>query len=405
MRLSLPVIVVATTVLGGISACNGDLTEFSSKWEEPASDPAPVDHGSWLSFDVAPDNERIVMSYYDRERGGLGFGIGTIADDGTLSWFHERVDGYPGSDGLDRGDRGKYSSMKVAEDGTVWIAYQDVGKGTLWAAHRQGGGGSLSFDAENPQWVLTLVDAGTGTTPSAGHWVSLDLDADDNPVIASYDALSHSLKVSRLDADASTPSFTTTEAWTGAPWSGVDAEGVGISRVADVGTFAELMIDGTNEYIAFYDAAQQRLSLIEGTGGAWTQSFVTPEGTNAGQWPSMMIDAGTLFLAYHDVTNQNLMIATRTTGGYELELVDGGDFVGADTEIVKKAGAVGILYFDGQNNDQKFATRSGAVWVAETIAGDGEAVGFHNEVAQVGDRWIAGSYSFSTREVRTVELP
>jgi hypothetical protein len=374
----------------------GCLADFDfTPVDEPVFEGAEpsIDHGSWLSMDVAPDGKRMVMAYYDRERGGLGFATGTPADDGTVTWLHERVDGYEDpSSGLDVGDRGQYASMKVAPDGTVWIVYYDVGKKSLYYAHRKGGPDS---------WVTGLVDGGGGLSiPDAGTWASLALDANGGPVVAYQDASTASLKVARpADLAAETLSWNVETVFTGSDFVSTAEDGTPIFREADAGSYARIAIAGVNEYIAFYDAAQQRLALAEGSAGAYQFNYVTPEGANMGQWPSILLDSGTVNIAFHDVGNQDLVVATRTGGGFELEVADAGNFVGADTEIHKRAGNLAVLYFDGQDNDMKLATKNGAVWVTETLGDPDRAVGFHNEVVRVGAAWYAGSYDFTNRQV------
>jgi hypothetical protein len=363
-------------------------------------DPAPPDHGSWLSMDVAPDGQRLVIAYYDRTMGGLGFAVGASDEGGAITWAHEQVDGYGDpSSGLDSGDRGKYASMRVAPDGTVWIASYDVGARDLRYAHRVGGAKS---------WTTGIIDAGSGLTNDAGQWASLDLDANGKPVVAYYDNTAKVLKVARLAEaqDESTPEYewTSVVARTGEAWSGTDAEGLPISRPADVGKFARLHIDGGTEYIAYYDAAQQRLGVLEGTAGSWSNSFATPEGQNMGAWPSITTEGGTLVVAYHDLGNQDLMVAFRAEGGWQTEKVDSGEYVGADTEVFRRAGNLAIVYFDGQNNDMKLATKSGTVWVTETLGAADNAVGFHNEIVRLGDGFWAASYDFTGRVLFTYRI-
>ena len=116
------------------------------------------DHGSWLSMDTSPDG-RIVVAFYDRSKGGLGFAIGKVLDDGTVGWRYEEVDGYPDADGLNPGDRGTFASMKVAPNGDVWVAYHDVSNGGLRVAQRTAGG-----------WLEPeLVDAGAGPAAPCRH--------------------------------------------------------------------------------------------------------------------------------------------------------------------------------------------------------------------------------------------
>lgn len=353
-----------------------------------------IDHGSWLSMDVAPDGQRLVMAYYDRELDGLGFATGTPKRDGTIDWVHEQVDGYSGDDGFDVGDRGKYASMKVAPDGTVWIAYYDAKKGNLHYAHRTGGAAS---------WITGIVDQGEGlSNQDAGSWASLDLDANGNPVIAYHDEGEGVLKIARptdLSNGTVDLQWTVETAYTGTDYTEVvDADNT-IYREADVGEYARLYISGATEYVAFYDRAQQRLGLVEGSAGAYSMSYVTPEGVNMGQWPSILVDAGTLHIAFHDVTNQDLVVATRGSGGYQLAVADGGEFVGADTEIHKRSGNLAVLYFDGHDNDMKLAVQNGGAWVIDTIGASDKAVGFHNEVVRVSGAWYLGSYDFTNRRI------
>ena len=111
-------LVAAPAILATGCSCNQDYAFPDPLFVAPD---APESFGSWLSMDAAPDGIRLVISYYDTVDGALGFAVGTPTADGTVEWEHEQVDGYAGDDGLDRGDRGKYSSLKVAGDGSVWL--------------------------------------------------------------------------------------------------------------------------------------------------------------------------------------------------------------------------------------------------------------------------------------------
>lgn len=362
--------------------------------------PAPPDHGSWLSMDLAPDNERIVIAYYDREFEGLGFATGMVDAEGAVNWLHERVDGYSDPEsGLPTGNRGKYASMKVAPDGSVWIAYQDVVRGQLRFAHRVGGPNTWITDQiEGPDASVL------GTPKGNGHWASLAINGEGKPVVAYHDADLGVLKRAVLASIDTAEDGSASYAWdtqvvqTGEGFNGLNDAGDPVTRDANVGQYARLMIRDGVEYIAYYDAGQRRLGLLEGSAGNYTQQFITPEGVNMGQWPSMMIAEGTLHIAFHDVQNQNLMVASRGAGGWRLEVADSADFVGADTEIVRRGGTIGVVYFDGQYNNMKYAEKSGEAWTSRTLASEG-AVGFHNEVIRRGEDFWAASYDFVSRQV------
>ena len=369
----LPVLIAA-----GCS-CN---QEYAFPERNEVSFDAPENFGAWLSLDSTPDGTQIAMAYYDLAAGALGFAVGTPQPDGSVSWAHEPVDGYTGDDGLDRANRGKYASMKVAADGTVWIAYHDVDQGGLYVSQRLGPG----------NWTeAEKVDVGGGSAPSAGQWASLALDANDRPVIAHHDGGTGTLRTTRFDGT----SWTSEEIWTGSDYTVTGDTGEDTTIEANVGTYARLLIHDSTEYIAFYDAAWKTLNLLEGTPGSYTHTVVDDTG-DAGQWPSMWTDGGSLKIAYHDVANQDLVLSSREAGAWNREIVDSGDYRGADTEIFLRGDTLSVLYFDGANNDQLLATQDGE-WTTETVGGASAAVGFHNEVVEVrGVHWLA-SYDYTNQ--------
>jgi hypothetical protein len=336
-------------------------------------------------MDVAPDGQ-LALAFYDVEFGGLGFALGSRHGE-FIWWDYEEVDGYPDSDGLNPGDRGQYCSMMVAPDGTIWISYYNSTTGGLYVAHRTG-----------KKWELELADAGTGLSPDAGQWTSLALDADNRPVVAHYMAGSGELRVARrLDGSWVAETVWTGEAFEGAPDTG---DGAIEPRPASVGKFARLHIDGSTEYIAFYDAAQQTLNLLEGFPGSYVHTVVD-DSSDSGQWPSILVDEDTVAIAYHDVGNQNLMLAKRAGGGpFVTEVVDDAKYVGADTEVFDHEGDIGIIYFDGKNNNMNMAIDGEAGWELSVLGGDDGALGFFNEVVRDrnGQYWAA-SYNYTDRNI------
>ncbi|MBW2257041.1 MAG: hypothetical protein JRI25_20945 [Deltaproteobacteria bacterium] len=381
MRVSLAVRGVLIAVLGVAVAgcsCRNDTT-FTPREQRVLEN----DHGQWLSMDVAPDG-RLVVTYYDRSWGGIGFAKGTPKDSGEVFWDYEQVDGYPDDQGLNPGDRGLFTSVKVAPDGGVWASYYDNTNGSLRVAHRVGG-----------RWETEVADVGGGLDPNAGQWTSLALDTSDNPVVAHYDAGKGELRVARRAESG----WSGESVFQGLPWDGVDATGTAVHRDASVGMYARLLIDGSTEYIAFYDAAQQSLNLLEGFPGAYTHTVVYNQG-NVGLWPSLWTDGTDLLIAFQAADTQDLMLARRSGGGpFSVSVVDDGEYRGADTEVFLRDGQLSILYFDGYNNDMRLATETGSGWQVDAIAGDGIAVGYHNEVAYTHDRWWVASYDYTNRRI------
>lgn len=360
---------IALTVLAASCQCQNnddDLGNGQVSTDEGGQDTdtpggaAPDNFGSWLSLAVASDGAGITMSSYDRAAGAVDFATGTPGTDGAVTFAHEPVDGYPITEGADPGDRGKYTSHATAPDGTVWIAYQDVGAGTLRVAHRVG----------PRQWETTVVDEGAGT--DAGHFASLAIGADGQPVIASCDGAAAAVRLSRFDGS----SWSTTTLYTS----------TAVSHTA-------LHVAGGVERIAFRDGAPGSLGLLEGSGASFTHTVVDDAG-DVGAWPSLLWIGDTLYVAYEDVGNGDLRLATRTNGTWTTEVVDGGEMRGADTAIFSRGGAIAIVYFDGYDNDQWLATRTPTAWDITRIAGQDAMAGYHNEVVTTSAGTWAGSYDF-----------
>ncbi|MFT6143198.1 MAG: hypothetical protein ACJAZO_003178 [Myxococcota bacterium] len=369
---------LATSVLIAGCNCRNDVNYT------PIAAPEALlnDHGQWLSMGVAPDG-RLVTSYYDRDRGALGFGIGEIRNDGEVWWTHEQVDGYPDGQGLDPGDLGLHTSLAVVDNGDVWVAYYST-QGQLWAALRQGG-----------LWTLERIDVGDGANPDAGRWASLALDSDNSPVIAYQDTGNGTLKIARRTGD---DTWSSEIAFEGE--DGVDDTGATVD--ANVGSYASLLIQDGTEYIAFHDAVRGSLELLEGFPGAYTHTTI--EAGGVGQWPSMWTDGTTLLVAYHNMADQDLELARRDGSSWQIAKVDTDEYVGADTEVFRDTAGIGIVYFDGQFNDMRVARESGGTFVSESIGGESQALGYHNEIAYTEGQWFVASYDYTNRNIFTRPL-
>jgi hypothetical protein len=366
-------------LLVALGACKTDYTFPGADAPFESADPGDV--GTWLSLDVSPEGERLTMAYYDRVQGALMYAIG-VPDGAGFAWAYEKVDGWAGSNGLDPGDMGVYASQRTAPDGTVWIAYGDA-DGGLWVAHRTGG----------PVWELAAAD------PVGGAWISLDLDAAGNPVVAHQDPTKGALRVTRLLDNQ----WATEEAYVGQLYNGTDDAGNPVLRPAAAGKYADIDVTDGEERVVFYDAAHLELVLIEGGMGAWQSSIVDGAGAtgagavaDAGAWPQIEVVAGEVRVAYQDVGAQNLRYAVRTADGWARETVDPTTWRGADTVLFEKGGAPAIVYQDGYDTNQILAEKQeNGSWKITKLTGDEGAVGFHNEIAVVGGKLWAGSYDFT----------
>jgi len=379
MFRSLTVVLPALVAVG--CSCNQD-PDFANQ-KDPLQGDEPADYGAWLSMDTAPDGVRLTIAFYDREFGAVGFAVGEPKKNG-VDWAFERVHGYPASDGLDPGDFGIYTTHAVSPDGTVWAAWSKVGATGLWVSQRLGGVNSWT-EAEE-------VDT------DGGLWADLAVTADGVPVI-SHATADGKLRVTRRTSEGT---WSTDEPYSSSDFDlPADTAGNVDIREASV-THTRIVIDDGAEHVAFFDAAEMSLFLLEGTEGSYSETLVDSEG-DVGAWPSIWVDGGEMKIAYHDVGNQTLKLATRSGGAFATETIDDGDFRGADTEIYSVAGVASVLYFDGYNNDMRLATNDGG-WTLSNVGGSGEAVGFHNEVAKAGDSWWAASYNYTTRKLFVTKI-
>lgn len=353
---------------------------------EPPADPHDI--GAWLSMRTMPDG-RPAVAFYDRTSDALGFAIGTIAG-GDVTWATEEVDSYPDTNGLNPGDAGKYASMQVASDGTVWVVYQDTSNGTLKYAKRDTAGA----------WTTGIADVGGGPSSDAGYWASLALDASGNPVAVHYDKGKASLRVARWGGT----SFSGAVAYEGTDYAPTDTAEAAAD--GNAGEYAKIAIasDGT-EYVAFYDRAWGALRLASGNASGYAVEIVDEAG-DVGQWPDLLVDGTNVSIAYHDVTNQDLKLAQGRPGGaWTLTTLDTGDHVGADAAIYAAGTDPGVFYFDGANNDLKVARKSGGSWALETVGGSGVAIGYHNETVSIGGTRYVASYDYTNRTIWFSALP
>lgn len=384
MRLTAPARLIGAFVLATLAAgCNKkdkdaeEETETDSDIDDPVDEFADDDIGAWLSLEATADG-KVAAAAYDRTQDGLVYGTAAISG-ADVTWTWEVVDSFPDENGLNPGDAGKYASMAMAADGTPWIAYQDTTNHSLRYAFKSGG-----------VWTTGLADTGGGMHPDGGYWATLAISPSSGaPVVAHHDADTGTLRVSRWDG-ATFQHDTPIEGT-----ASVAEDGTEIA--AKVGEYAKLAIGpaGT-EYVAYYDRAWGDLKVAMNTGSGWTVETVDSDG-DVGQWPDIVISGGVIYVSYHDVTNQNLKLAYGAPGAWTIETVDAGDYVGADSAVLIKDGNPEIVYFDAVKNDVKLARKSGS-WATSTAASDG-ALGYHNEIVEVGGTVYAGCYSYSARHV------
>ena len=383
MRLSSTTIIAITSAVV-LTGCNCGREDEIIPIEEPT--PELHDVGSWLGMALMPDGAPAV-SFYDRDKGGLGFAIGTISADG-VEWDAVEVDGFPDSEGLNPGDRGTYSSLAVDSAGVAWIAFRDGGNDTLRYANRS---------ADGATWDVGVADAGAGSSPDAGEWTSIALDSNEYPVIAHYDVANAALRVVHWDGS----SFDAETVDEGE--DGIDTEGAVVS--ADVGKYANILINNGIEYIAYYDAANGALKLATGTAGNYTIETVLDSNNfeapgDVGAWPSIATDAsGNIMIACQDVGNEDLLLISIDDEGWLTEVVDDGMNRGADASLVLINGSPVIYSFNGYDNDLHVSTTTADGWDNSYVAGEDAAVGFHIETIDSPNGLYVASYDYTNGQI------
>jgi len=391
-----PLLIVASlAMLPQLTGCQGcsdqgvtKLGDLDEEEEEENTTLSSQDWGQWLSATKLQDGS-IGITYYDRDQGGIGFGVGTPKG-GDITWVHEPIDGYPQENGLDAGDRGMYTSVATAPDGTVWAAYYDIGARNLRYGKR-------TVTSDGVQWKNDLADVGEGMTQDAGLFSSVAIDARGKPIIAHYDRGSQTLRVAHYKGGV----FTGEVVDRGEDLLPEDTGGELVE--ANVGMHARIQYANGKEYIAYYDKTNGDLKLAVGRSGDYRIHTIDAEG-DVGAWPDMQIRGKIVHLAYQDVGNQHLLYATGKPGeDFEITIVDRNELVGADTALYFEDGKPGIVYFDGYDSNMKHARFDGESWNKTTVRRKG-AVGFHNEVVTVGGKTYAACFNYTKRNVFLTKL-
>jgi hypothetical protein len=288
---------------------------------------------------------------------------------------------------LDPGDRGTYTTHRVMDDGTVWLAYRDNRAGGLYARQRVSG----------PTWgEVEQVE------PLGGSWASLAVDFEGRPVVAHVSGDQAAVLLSRRVDGA----WLTEEVWRSSPVTvpAADTASADLTRPAKV-SFTRLDISDGVERIVWRDDAAQALWLAESKSAGWELTLVDERG-DVGAWPSLLVGDTTLRIAYYDAGLSALKLATRSDlPAFEIEVLEASPLRGTDTEIFPLADKPAVVYFDGYTGDQRLAYQQGTAWTSTLLAGEETAAGFHNAVARTSAGWWAASYDYTTRKVRVAPVP
>ena len=297
-------------------------------------------------------------------------------------------------------DVGMYTSIAVAQDGTVSVSYFDHGAQGAPAA-------SLKFaQLVNGTWQTHVVDAGNGGIDNAGDsqvgmYTSLTLRSDDGRPGIAYLAHVHDAMGTHAEvryAAAQTPHPTSSSDWQ--TWV-VDTAAIPPADPNNpdvyplpggLGLFIDSARDPRNQapVVVYYDRAMGELK--EARFDTTTGQFATPVvlagmgDVDAGWSPTVQVDdQGVAHVAYVNATSDDFDYITDAPGattetiddGYRLvgQTVDGlpkptFDFVGDDAGLVLTPSGPMAVYQDATTQELLLASRAqNGMWSHVSVAG------------------------------------
>ena len=272
------------------------------------------------------------ISYFDNTNDDLKY-----ATDKTGSWVTTSVD--------TTGSVGGYTSIAIDSNDNVHISYLDFSNQDLKYATCSSGCTTAS------NWNKVSVD----TTGDVGRYSSIAIDSNDAVHISYYDGTNDDLKYTTCSSGC-----TTTSNW----------NDVSVDTTGDVGYYTSIAIDSNDAlHISYFDSTNQDLKYATCSSGCTSASnwdIVSVDTTSfVGYFPSIAIDSNdAVHISYFDVSNQDLKYATCSSGcttasNWDIVSVDTTSGVGYYPSIaIDSNDAVHISYYDGTNDDLKYATCS-----------------------------------------------
>ncbi|MEO6776506.1 MAG: hypothetical protein ABI467_26410, partial [Kofleriaceae bacterium] len=292
-------------------------------------------------------------------------------------------------------DVGMYTSIAVAEDGTVFVSYYDVDRGALRLAVRGLDGTWTKTDVE---LAVAAGDQGT-VTNSVGMYTSLTLDATGKPCIAYLAHLTGNDGMTHAEVHYATPSSaapTGPNDWTVLVVDQTtlppdDPNNPNIYPLPEgLGLFIDSSRDKATDapVITYYDRANGDLKVAKyNMAAASFDTAITLDGSNGidvGWSPSVQVgDDGKVRVAYVSATTDDLKYIVE---GGTPEIIDDGyrivgttvdglpkpeyHFVGDDAGLVLGNGVPMVVYQDSTTQELLLAHRADdGTWTHESIAG------------------------------------
>jgi hypothetical protein len=208
-------------------------------------------------------------------------------------------------------------------------------------------------------WEFEYIDR----TFDVGQYVSMALGTDNRPHISYYDATNKDLRYAYMNL-AGTDWVTETLDWVG-----------------DVGQFTSITMSPDNRvYISYYDAEHEDLRIAYQVPpfSFWQFETVDDGGVledNVGWFSSIALDnAGNPHISYYDETNGDLKYAYKSGASWIKETLQSTGDVGLYTslKIYTPTNTRHLCYLDLTNGALRYAQYSGGVWEYQLVDGDGD---------------------------------
>ena len=372
-----------------------------SGWVTSVIDSGSHSIGSSTSIAV-DDSNKVHISYQDVTNNNLKY-----ATDVSSSWTTATVDAL--------GDVGDTSSITTDSEGVVHISYFDDTNENLKHAT------NYNSTQTPPTWMIMTVDS----SGAVGEYSSIAFDSEDRAHISYHDSTNSDLKYATSEGPQDGEGITdpsdatvwfdnegyasyapdeisiTFEIYTDCEcslkaWAYLDVylNGTKIDTpfgtdytVSDDSSVSKTVVwtaenTGTYDfYLALFTGEQSPSAKVDEawmqsislTGSDWQTSTLDSNG-DLGIHTSMAVDSnGDLHIAYYDGTNEEIKYATDESGSWVYSSID---IVGTATGTsiaVNSNNAVSIAYYEGTNSFLKYATQVDGSWALTTLDSSGDA--------------------------------
>lgn len=317
---------------------------------------------------VTDSSRNPYIAYYNYyTSGGRPTGDLMLASDTGAGWSTLAID--------TTGDTGLHPDLAIDENDALYISYYYASDGTYSQDN-------LMFASNcNGTWVTDTVDGvGTGSH-SVGEYSAIAVDSTGQVHIVYYDDTDDSLRyATSLNTCGSSMSWTT--------------EAIDETVGADVGQEVSMVMDETGVlYFSYYDATNSNLKYGYGTSGAWTTTTLDSTDAN-GHYSSIGLDSTKkVHISYYSSTDSSLRYITNKTSGlppfimgikigWIPKTVDDSASVGLYTSLVMNSEDTPFIsYYDGSNQDLKFAFLDGSTWDLSILDGAYTSTGLWSTLA------------------------